>query len=223
MRITKNWQYLIFLAFLLLSTGCVTLVKEEPITTVETKEMVTPQTLPDTVPELVEILNNGGSESRLGAARRLGKMKTGVDEAIPALTRNLYYQGPYEVREAAAWALGEIGSSARPSSFMLSVVLLSDFISVRKAAAEALGKIGCKEAVPALAIALRDPDHYFSTIVAEAFEKLVERDFSPDKTAYYLDENGIPIIVNNAIAWWEQEGQHMDWKVGQNCCGSIPK
>ena len=172
-----------------------------------------PPTPPSTVPELIDVLlGDYGDEARIGAAYTLGGMGEKATPAIPALTINLFHDGPYEVRRQAAWALGEIGPNAQPSVPMLIAVMFNDFIHVRREAAEALGKIGDTSAIPALVQALKDEDDGVGSYAAESIAVLAKQSF-PDvgSSGFHLDDDGIPLIVKAAQQWWQQEGQFQDW------------
>ncbi len=107
-------------------------------------------TPPDTLPDLINVLSGYDARARIGAAYKLGEFGDQAEMAIPALSKNLFYEGPYDVRKAAAWALGEIGPKAKSTVPLLITVLLTDSAHSSEAAAEALGKIGDDTAIPAL-------------------------------------------------------------------------
>jgi HEAT repeat protein len=213
---------IVWTSFFVLFTGCNTEMRSVPQTTptaaiVEEMSDLPAPTPPSTVPELIVVLTGNNDVARIGAARTLGTMGKQSTAAVPALARNLYYKGPYEVRQAAAWALGEIGPAAKQSVPLLTVALLSDFVHVRRAAAEALGKIGDSSAVPALAQLLflnmeDDKDRSVGVIGADALEKLTGQIFGNSSTSRLtLDENGVPNVINQARNWWEKTGQYQDW------------
>lgn len=96
-------------------------VENNPIEIIVTQPYIeNPQplpTLPNTVSGLIGVLlGDSGDEARIVAARKLGLMGSNAEAAVPALVINLYDKNrPYEVREAAVWALGEIGTASRPA------------------------------------------------------------------------------------------------------------
>ncbi len=73
--------------------------------------------------------------------------------AVPVLDKVFHYEDPAS-RQAAAWALGEMGDAAAVSALL--VALRDGDSGVRQAAAEALGKIGHAAVVSALLTAMRD-------------------------------------------------------------------
>jgi HEAT repeat protein len=80
-------------------------------------------------------------------------------DAIPSLIDALFHPDP-EVRERAAYALGEVGSSIEEVIAALSRALDDDDKYVRWRAVQALGKMGpaAGAAIPQLINALRDPE-----------------------------------------------------------------
>ncbi len=177
---------------------------------------VPPPTPPATLPELIAVLSGYNAEARIGAARALGAMGSDAEVAVPALTRNLYYNGAGDVREAAAWALGEIGPGAKSAVPVLIVVLLTDSMHARKEAAIALGKIGDPAAIPALASSLYDESPWVRIASAEAIAQLTDQSFPgapPSNGGGYIlnEETGEAIIVLAAREWWENEGWQQDW------------
>jgi len=175
-------------------------------------ERSTAPTPPATLPELIAALSSENAEIRIGAALVLGDMGPEAEAAVPALARNLYYQGSYEVRESAASSLGKIGPAAKPAVSLLEVALLADFVHVRRAAAIALGHIGDTAAIPALAQALNDKDNAVSGYAARSIATLTDQKF-PDRNGpgFSIDKNGVPVVVAAAIEWWMQQGQYHSW------------
>ncbi|MFT3893462.1 MAG: HEAT repeat domain-containing protein [Anaerolineales bacterium] len=214
----NNKSILLAISVLLL-TGCTNTpqISPTPGSTVTPEIFVErnypPPTPPSTIPELIDVLlGDYGDEARIGAAYALGQMGEKATPAIPALTINLFHEGPYEVRLQAAKALGEIGPNAQSSVPMLIAVMFKDFVHVRAEAAEALGKIGDTTAIPALALALDDEENEVSIYAAKSIAILANQNF-PDvgATGFTLDEDGVPLIVKAANVWWKQEGQFQDW------------
>jgi HEAT repeat protein len=150
-------------------------------------------------------------------------MRPHATAAIPALTKNLYYQGPYNVRQAAAEALGEIGAPAKSAVPALAVMLLTDFVHARVAAAEALGRIHDRSAMPALAKALYDQDEEVAQQAAKAIEDLTGQKFpeyqdivtqtgsNSNITRSYADDNDVQWSVREARNWWQKEGYMQQW------------
>jgi HEAT repeat protein len=135
-----------------------------------------------------------------------------AEPAISALTENLYYDGPYRVRKAAATALGDIGEPSKPAVPVLIAVLLTDFVHVQCSAAWALGEIGDTSAIPALAIALQDDDMDTRIEAAEALALLAQQDFPDiDRGVYVLNEEGEALLVVAARKWWNDEGRNHTW------------
>jgi hypothetical protein len=224
--LVSRWAWLLLLVA---AVGCTLGPTPEPTALPPGETWNSPSpTAPSTLPELIEVLSGYNAEARIGAARALGAMGPDAEAAVPALTKNLYYEGAYDVREAAAWALGEIGPAAKPAVPMLIVVLLADRVHVRREAAIALGKIGDHTAIPALARGLYDEDFGVRIPSAQAIVRLAALSFpgatptvlsfpgaTPPITRehyiYDFDESGEAIIVLAAREWWEQEGWQQDW------------
>jgi len=145
-----------------------------------------------TFADLVQTLEDDNKDVRREAANSLGKNKD--IRAIPYLATALK-DSDFHVRCAAAEALAQIGSPAvtdlvqalnncnkfehwpiinalveigSPSANALLLALKNDDKEVRSDAAEALGRIGVVQAVPDLAMAIKDGDWYVRRAVAKA-------------------------------------------------------
>ncbi|GEM_PF-1565206 len=219
----------VWMPLVVITAGCTPGPTSMPTTSPQAETWNSPPpTPPSTLPELIAVLSGYGAEARIGAARALGAMGPPAEAAVPALTRNLYYNGTSEVRESAAWALGEIGPAAKPAVPMLIVVLLTDSVHARKAAAIALGKIKNSATIPALARGLYD--EYFAVRIssAQAMARIADLSFpgatptilsfpgaTPPITRehyiYEFNESGEAVIVLAAREWWEKEGWQQDW------------
>ena len=203
---------LILLLFSSFCTACVNTHIETQEATEAIAEYSPLPTPPSTMPELISALHSDDSGVRLTAARALASMGIDAEPAIPALTENLYYDGPYRVRRAAALALGEIGEPSKPVVPVLITVLLTDFVRVQSSAAWALGEIGDTVAIPALASALQDDDVGTRIAAAEALGLLTDQEF-PDMGSgvYVLNEEGEALLVIAAREWWGEVGQTQAW------------
>jgi len=149
---------------------------------------------------------------RLSAARAIAAMGEEASSAVPALTANLYYDGPWEMRSSAAYALGQIGSESQPAVPVLIAALLADFVHVQSAAASALGRIGDRSAVPALALALQNESPDVAVGAAEAIAILTGQQFPGlGGPGYELNDEGVPLIVVAAQKWWDQQGRQEPW------------
>jgi HEAT repeat protein len=95
----------------------------------------------------------------------------------------------------------------------LTVVLLKDsFVHARAAAAKTLGQIGDPNAVPALAAALGDSEHEVQVNAAKSIGLLTGQKFTDiNAKGFSLDKNGNPIIVIEALDWWNKQGRLQDW------------
>ena len=98
------------------------------------------------------------------AAYALGKLGRQGSSAVPALTKHLKEDTSPKVREAAAFALGEVGkeNGLSPGAELISPLvqaLKDENYLVRRSAAFALGSLGIEAggAKDALAAALQDP------------------------------------------------------------------
>jgi HEAT repeat protein len=108
----------------------------------------------ETVPQLIENLNDKSFEVRIATITGLGGIGPGAEDAVPALIRlisdpnvfdgmvGLTPPGVVSLRTGAARALGNIGAPARQATGALTNCLKDSDIFVRSAAADALKKIG---------------------------------------------------------------------------------
>ena len=162
--------------------------------------------------ELIHDLRSDDACLRLSAALAIAEIGENASLAVPALTTNLYYNGPWEIRASAAYALGQIGPASKPAVPVLIAALLADFMHVRSAAATALGTIGDASAVPALAVALQDDHSQMAIYAAEALAILTGQEFPGlGGPGYELNDEGVPFIVVAAQQWWTQEGLQQSW------------
>lgn len=168
--------------------------------------------MPDSVTELIGYLSMHGSEAQIGAAKKLAGMGPKAVEAVPALTMILMVDDTLpEAREAALQALGEIGPSSKAAVPIIVTVLLTDQSShVRRSAATALWGIKDKSSMFALVQSLDDEDSVVSLIAAGVIDNFAEQGFSGGNAT---DENGVPLIVNEAKIWWKEKGQYMNWLI----------
>ena len=127
------------------------------------------------VPAVIEVLKDrklGGS--RLSAARALGALGPGAEEAVPAMIEAMQ-ESDWPDRDGAVEALGQIRRQLDRTVPALIEVLAGDGDErVRAKAAQALGRIRADgaETVAALAAALEDPDVNVRAEAAEALEKI---------------------------------------------------
>ncbi|MHA1879364.1 MAG: HEAT repeat domain-containing protein [Candidatus Heimdallarchaeota archaeon] len=104
-------------------------------------------------------------KSRKKAITFIANIRT--KEALPTLQKAIENEN-WEVREAAAEALGKIGTPAAEEALLTAIKKDKDW-EVRAAAAEALGKIGTPAAVKALQKAIKkDKDWEVRAVAAEA-------------------------------------------------------
>lgn len=166
---------------------------------------------PNTVSEAIVILSNQSSNytQRLAAIEIIAKSGPKADEAVPTVIENLDNTDNW-VREQSAWALGEIGSTAQPAVQKLCDMLKGNgTVRERRNAAEALQKIGDRSAIPVLAQALND--EAIAINAARALGFLAKQEFTDLHSTSYKIENGVPLIVQDAKRWWEEEGKLLDW------------
>ena len=102
---------------------------------------------------LIKLAANHDRAVRATAIAALGRIGTG--RAAPVLVRRLKNK---EDRIVAAFAIGDLGPTARKAIPTLSAYLRDKDPSVRRAAARALGKLNARKAVAKLVRLLRDPD-----------------------------------------------------------------
>lgn len=205
---------LVTCSFVMLISACIRAPVSKLTATPYEEFIGIPQaTLPTDITGLIVVLQSQDVEARIQATRVLGNMGPAAQPAVPALTQNLYHYN-FEVRRAAAEALGKVGPGAQSSVPVLIVTLLEDsFVHARGAAAEALGKIGESMTVPALAAALADESDSVQIQSAISLALLTGQEFPDLDTngGYSLNQEGVPLIVEAAKGWWENEGRYQDW------------
>ncbi len=133
------------------------------------------------------------------------KMKAKKD--VRGLIKALGYQKDWDVRTAAAIALGEIGDTRAVEP--LSAWLKHEWSHVREAAAKALGEIGDPRAVEPLTAALKDKDINVRRVAAKALGDIGDARAVEPLIATLKDEDG---QVRKAVAsalkklGWKPEG-----------------
>ncbi len=165
---------------------------------------------PRNLEQAVSYLETGSPEQRIAAASAIPGFGAEAVEAVPQLEANLYYESSHDVRWSAARALGEIGppaSGAAPS--LVDAFGRDPSVSVQVAAADALGRIGYARAVPDLAEHLDDVSVELQIATALAISRIAGLDLQDSESSgiYRLDESGEPLIVGEAISWWQTTGQ----------------
>src|SRR6516165_4913011 len=132
------------------------------------------------VARLIEDLSNPDPDERVSSALALGNMAAGskrdverAKPAVPALARAMKDKNK-EVREFAAFALGNIRADPGTLVSALTEGLQDKESSVRKRSAEVLGGFGgdAQSAVPVLVEALGDQDDDVQRQAAEAIGKI---------------------------------------------------
>jgi HEAT repeats/HEAT repeat len=118
---------------------------------------------------LLELLKTPEPNVRAAAAELCRDLKLSSDFVVTELMRALT-DNEWQVRQAAAEALGSIGSDRAVDALL--VALKDNDHYVRSAAAEALGNIGSDRALDALILAMKDDDWYVRSKAAEALGKL---------------------------------------------------
>ncbi|MBC8100716.1 MAG: HEAT repeat domain-containing protein, partial [Armatimonadetes bacterium] len=119
---------------------------------------------------LIEALSDTEQSVSRFAALTLGQIGSSAAPAVPALA-HLLASGNLDVRNSAAYALAQIGE---PSISALTGALQGVSTAARIPAANALREIGraAAPAVPALIVALNDPDADVRRAVARALERM---------------------------------------------------
>jgi hypothetical protein len=200
----------VILGFSLLFPAC---VKHNVVTTPD------PETIPQVIPtpatyaEIVQYLQ-GIPDERITAMDMIHKVPAyETEETMTLITENLFYDEIYEVRSAAAITLGELGERAYSSVPSLILALQTDKnVTVQCEVADALGKLKAKEAIPALASLLYSTDIYVSALVAQSIANITGEPFRDSGKAYFtINDSGQPLIVIDAITWWEEKGQYQEW------------
>jgi hypothetical protein len=207
---SKVYRHYCFI-FLLILVGCNQSQTALITPTPEVEESSPLPTPPSTLPELIEDLSGDDELAKLSAIYRLAEMGDEAATAVPMLSKNLQDRHS-DVRIAAAFALGEIGPDAKSSIPELSLFMLTDFAQGGVAAAKSLGKIGDKSAIPALVQALDNRYWVVGVTAAESIGILTDEQFTDfGGPGYFLDKDGIPLIILDAKKWWIEEGQYENW------------
>lgn len=139
------------------------------------------------VPALTQALKDPDKDIRRNAERALRRIATSAggphdreaaSAAIAALTEALR-DADKDLRYVAAGSLGVIGPAARDAIPTLAATMKDPDPSVRRVATQALGRIGGDAVVPALALALKDPQVADTAVSALAGLGPVARDAAP--------------------------------------------
>ena len=119
-----------------------------------------------------------------------------------------------ESRVSVMEALGAIGPAAMTAAPTLVTIAQEpkEHRMVRSAAISALGKLADRSVVPALIPVLRDPDPILTQNLGLTIEDLVARDFPNDDGHSWQNAEGQSVIAVAVLAWWEREGQYLDWE-----------
>ncbi|MDF1515753.1 MAG: HEAT repeat domain-containing protein [Anaerolineae bacterium] len=155
---------------------------------------------------------------RFSAVVALGDLGPKAEIAVPNLIIVLS-DDVSDVRTAAAYALRDIGPTAILAIPELVKMMQTDEAdSARTAAADALGRLNDTSVVPLLVEVLYDENagQSLSINAARSIAYLTNNNFTDSSTSsqgYQLSSDGIPVIVVNARAWWEAEGQYLEWPV----------
>ena len=123
-------------------------------------------TTDDPLPDLVHALESQAPAERIRAAKTLGRLGWLARDALPALSRVLE-DDDAKAREAAAYAVGQIGPDALP---ILSAMLDHHDKYVRRNAVRAMGKLGplARPALSDLCRTLKDTDPRTASGAAQA-------------------------------------------------------
>ncbi|MGB7787130.1 HEAT repeat domain-containing protein [Methanoregula sp.] len=119
------------------------------------------------VPALIRLMGHADPQVRREAAGALG---TAGVSAVPPLQAALRSPDP-RIRLGATEALGTI-RNCRAAGALLELLRREKFIEIRWAAVLALGETGCMEAIPDLALLLKDLNKYIRYGAARSLEKL---------------------------------------------------
>jgi len=156
------------------------------------------------IPTLLEATKNADVNVRIVAIRALGRLgKNDGNLVLPALTKALTSEDK-SVREAAAYALCELGSAGVPA--LVDALKNNHDSTVKRIAAYGLGNIKSKDAVDALALALSNPDWqiHWSAIAAliktgAAAIPILERELYNDKNKYNGDKRRSVVVALREI------------------------
>jgi len=173
------------------------------------------------VPALTQNLYYDHHDVQISAAVALEELGPNARSAVPALVDVLRNDDTVRVRISAADALGRIGDSSVVPA--LADILYEEVIEgtceelVRRypddcrldphtTSCSCGGEIG-------RAMGRTDDGLWVASAVAIAL--ITGEDF-PDTDSsggYYLNEEGVPLVVVAAREWWESEGKYQEWPV----------
>jgi len=156
----------------------------------------TTTTVDDDVSGLIQQLDTGLTEARIGAAQRLGEIGPHAVGAVSGLTNTLAdSDNSIELRIASAQSLGLIGPEAEAAVPELILVLGNENRQLSDTALVSLGRIGPQSrTIPALLQALRSGD---PTTRAAGAEKLQRFVMARSKTwEPFLIQSAAPVMRN---------------------------
>jgi len=87
-----------------------------------------------------------------------------------------------------------------------------EHVMERGNAIRALGAIGDRSVVPQLIPVLRDSDPGLAREAGLTIERLAHCDFPHDDGHTWQNDAGQAVIAVAVLAWWDAEGQSMDWE-----------
>jgi beta-lactamase regulating signal transducer with metallopeptidase domain len=124
------------------------------------------------VPQLISLLGDSDSWTRMASARALGELhdKRATDGLVATLS-----DADWKVRELSAWALSEM-KDGRAVNPLCQALLTDSQVEVRHAAAEALGEIRRADALSSLKQALNDPEARVRARVGWAISEIEDSD-----------------------------------------------
>jgi hypothetical protein len=172
--------------------------------------------------ELLTDLRSTDGITSINAAADLGDYGPAASPAVPDLiamiddARNPYGSHDLDFDDrgvviGALYAIGPGAVAAVPTLLMIAQAP-QEHVMERKAALRTLGAIGDRSVVPQLVPMLRDPDPDLTLDVGRAIARLAKLDFSEVERKNWSTENGTSAVADAALAWWDAEGQYLDWE-----------
>jgi len=204
------YRRILLIAISLLLFGCANFSSQGEV--LANQEYLPLPTPANNLPDLIKGLSSTSDAVRIVSAGALQYYGKDAIVAVPALIDNLHARN-YEVQISAAVALGLLGPSAKDAvQDLIPLLEPTNTHQLRTSVADALGKIRDPLAVPYLAKFLYEDNSFLTGRISNAIGNIVHVDFAElNEPGFTLNDQGVPLIVVDARAWWENVGRYQDW------------